>query len=89
MSEINRYFSELRRDIKSKTEVASVRTVDATRKHAQFEERTFEVFLKKAYQSSVTQVRMELILELQESVEIPEESVEYDLQITATYDGSV
>lgn len=87
MSEISQYFDEIRRDIKSKPEVASVQTGTAERKHPKFEERTFRVFLKSNHQDEVAQVRRELGKELHEDVTAPDEE-RYDILVTATYDAN-
>lgn len=87
MSEIEQYFDDLRRDVKSKSEVASVQTGTAERKHPNFEERTFRVFLKSDYQDAVEQVRTELAREVQAEVTAPTEE-RFDILVTATYDDN-
>lgn len=87
MSEIEQYFDDLRRDVKSKSEVASVKTGTAERKHPKFEERTYRVFLKSDYQGEAERVRKELARELQAEVSAPTDE-RFDILVTATYDAN-
>lgn len=89
MSEIETYFTDLQRDIKSKPEVASVRIGTANRKHQGFEERTFEVFIKSAHQDTVQQIAHEIGRTLQVETEVVDSTTSnHHIEITSTFDAN-
>lgn len=64
MSEIDQYFDGVRRDVKSKEGVASVKTRDANRDAPKSESREYEVYVKSAYQDDVESIAKELSINL-------------------------
>lgn len=89
MGEIAQYFEDLRRDIKSRTEVASVKIGNAERKHTEFESRTYKVFLKSAHQDDAEQVREELAKELQvDAYLVDDERKSHHILISDAYDSA-
>jgi len=89
MGEIRQYFEDLRRDIKSKHEVASVKIGNAERSHSQFESRTYRVFIKSDYQDDLERIKTEIETNLNVDAFVTDSTHNHHILVSDAYDSKV
>lgn len=87
MREIKQYFDDLRRDLKSKRNVVSVRDKNANRKGPNFEERTYEVYIRERDHDRIDEICEEIQQELDVQAEVRQDENPY-IFVKSSYDAN-